>query len=105
MTLWVGDELVRNAGKAYNRCMPTLTIRDLSDRAYDALRLRAAGHGRSMEAEARVLIEGLVAPEPTPANMEAIRALQAHVIATSREEGRGVVDGFLAERFDEWDEH
>lgn len=43
--------------------MATLTIRNLPDRVRDKLRLRAAGNGRSMEAEARALLEaGVSAP-------------------------------------------
>lgn len=37
--------------------MATLTIRNLPDAVRDKLRLRAAAHGRSMEAEARALLE------------------------------------------------
>ncbi|MBI5941095.1 MAG: hypothetical protein HY859_11770 [Caulobacterales bacterium] len=86
--------------------MATLTIRNLSDRAHHALRLRAAGNRRSMEAEARLLIEGLDAPETTPAHLDAIRALQTHAItaAGGPEKAKGVVDSFLAERAGEWDE-
>jgi len=41
--------------------MATLTIRNLPDTIRDKLRLRAAAHGRSMEAEARALLEAGVA--------------------------------------------
>lgn len=41
--------------------MATLTIRNLPDAVRDKLRLRAAAHGRSMEAEARALLEAGVA--------------------------------------------
>ncbi len=45
--------------------MATLTIRKLSDEVKDKLRLRAAQHGRSMEAEARDLLAAAVSePEP-----------------------------------------
>ncbi len=37
--------------------MATLTIRNLPDRVRDRLRVRAAENGRSMEAEARTLLE------------------------------------------------
>lgn len=36
--------------------MATLTIRDLDDRVKARLRVRAAEHGRSMEAEARAIL-------------------------------------------------
>ena len=37
--------------------MATLTIRNLPDQVRDALRVRAAKNGRSMEAEVRALLE------------------------------------------------
>ncbi len=40
--------------------MATLTIRNVPDPVRDALRVRAAKAGRSMEAEARALIVGSV---------------------------------------------
>ena len=46
--------------------MATLTIRDLDEALRAKLRLRAAGHGRSMEAEVReILREALVSPPTT----------------------------------------
>lgn len=46
--------------------MATLTIRDLDDELRARLRLRAAGHGRSMEAEVRAsLSETLARPSGT----------------------------------------
>lgn len=36
--------------------MATLTIRDFDDRLRDQLRIRAAQHGRSMEAEVRAIL-------------------------------------------------
>lgn len=43
--------------------MATLTIRNLPDRVRDRLRVRAAENGRSMEAEARMILEeSLVEP-------------------------------------------
>ncbi|TFV55769.1 Arc family DNA-binding protein [Geodermatophilus sp. DF01-2] len=45
--------------------MATLTIRDLDDGIRDKLRVRAAEHGRSMEAEVREILAAAVAdPEP-----------------------------------------
>ena len=46
--------------------MATLTIRDLDDEVRDRLRVRAAQHGRSMEAEARVILRDAVS-RPSPA--------------------------------------
>lgn len=42
--------------------MPNLTIRNLSDEAHRALRVRAARHGRSTEAEIRTILEETVRP-------------------------------------------
>lgn len=42
--------------------MANLTIRNLSEAAHRALRLRAASHGRSTEAEVRMIIESTVRP-------------------------------------------
>jgi plasmid stability protein len=43
--------------------MATLTIRNVSDEVHRSLRLRAASHGRSTEAEVRVLLEEAVKPQ------------------------------------------
>lgn len=43
--------------------VPTLTIRNLDDDLKARLRLRAAGHGRSMEEEARQLLRRALAHE------------------------------------------
>lgn len=43
--------------------MAAMTIRNLDDAAKERLRIRAAGHGRSMEAEARIIIEDAVADD------------------------------------------
>jgi plasmid stability protein len=46
--------------------MATLTIRDLDEQVRAALRIRAARHGRSMEAEVREILRDAVAkPELT----------------------------------------
>ncbi len=44
--------------------MATLTIRNLPDEVRDKLRVRAAENGRSMEAEARDLLERKLAGDP-----------------------------------------
>jgi len=45
--------------------MPTLTIRGLDEETHARLRVRAAQHGRSMEAEVRAIItERLASPTP-----------------------------------------
>ncbi|MDO9499817.1 FitA-like ribbon-helix-helix domain-containing protein [Falsiroseomonas sp.] len=42
--------------------MPAVTIRNLSEAAHRALKLRAAHHGRSTEAEIRDILEAAVRP-------------------------------------------
>ncbi|OIS92556.1 FitA-like ribbon-helix-helix domain-containing protein [Brucella cytisi] len=42
--------------------MPAVTIRNLSDEAHRALKMRAAHHGRSTEAEIRDILEEAVRP-------------------------------------------
>lgn len=46
--------------------MATLTIRDLDDDVKARLRVRAAQHGRSMEAEARELLAAALPGPPAP---------------------------------------
>jgi len=43
--------------------MAVLTVRNLPEETHRALRLRAAQHGRSTEAEIRVILEDAVRPE------------------------------------------
>lgn len=43
--------------------MAAVTIRNLSDEAHRALKLRAAKHNRSTEAEMRAILEAAVRPE------------------------------------------
>lgn len=43
--------------------MATLTIRNLPDETRRALKLRAARNNRSMEAEARAILQGAAEPE------------------------------------------
>ncbi|MGH8137682.1 MAG: FitA-like ribbon-helix-helix domain-containing protein [Steroidobacteraceae bacterium] len=42
--------------------MAVVTVRNLSEEIHRALRLRAAQHGRSTEAEIRVILEAAVRP-------------------------------------------
>jgi len=42
--------------------MPAVTIRNLSEETHRALRVRAAHHGRSTEAEIREILEAAVRP-------------------------------------------
>ena len=43
--------------------MAMLTVRNLPDEVHRALRMRAAGHGRSTEAEVRTILEEAVRPQ------------------------------------------
>ena len=43
--------------------MPAVTIRNISDEAHRALKVRAARHNRSAEAEMRAILEAAVRPE------------------------------------------
>jgi len=43
--------------------MAMLTVRNLPDEVHRALRVRAASHGRSTEAEVREILEAAVKPE------------------------------------------
>jgi antitoxin FitA len=54
----------------------TLTIRDVDTAVKERLRMRAARHGRSMEAEVRLILSAAVAADqeqPEPNLAEAIR--------------------------------
>lgn len=44
--------------------MSTLTIRGLDDETHARLRVQAAQHGHSMEAEVRAILQAAVAPPP-----------------------------------------
>ena len=43
--------------------MASITVRNLPDETYDALRVRAAEHGRSTEEEACAILEDAVKPK------------------------------------------
>lgn len=67
--------------------MVMLTVPDLPDEIYRALRVRAARHGLSIAAEARAILAGAVGTEPsvsgrtTCADREAAAVSQAKVTA------------------------
>ena len=42
--------------------MAMLTVRNISDEVHRALRMRAAHHGHSMEAEVREILESAISP-------------------------------------------
>lgn len=92
--------------------MGTLTVRNIPDEDLSALRVRAAEHGRSMEAEVRDLIHraqpqpGRIAPprleDLPPVSPEVavrVKAVQDEVRAMfGGQMPTGRVDAFLAER-------
>ncbi|MFT3717354.1 FitA-like ribbon-helix-helix domain-containing protein [Pseudorhodoferax sp.] len=43
--------------------MPSVTVRNLPDEVHRAIRVRAARHGRSIEAEIREILESAVKPQ------------------------------------------
>ena len=54
--------------------MASITIRNLDDEVKTRLRVRAAGNGRSMEEEARLILRAAVAHKPRGNLAAAIRA-------------------------------
>ena len=53
--------------------MSALSIRNLDDRVKERLRIRAARHGRSMEAEVRAILTDAVAePDDAPGLFDAV---------------------------------
>lgn len=54
--------------------MTSITIRNLNDTLTQRLRIRAAGHGRSMEEEAHSILREAIGTNPPPRDLaEAIR--------------------------------
>ena len=49
--------------------MASITIRNLDDDVRTRLRVRAAGNGRSMEEEVRLILRDAVEREPEPENL------------------------------------
>ena len=84
--------------------MATLTVRNLPDETLAKFRVRAAQHGRSMEAEARELLVAVaggaqLTPAPVAHSIEDRVALaQAMIRAELGELPKGRVDAFIAER-------
>ncbi len=96
-----------NACNGYIVRMATLNIRNLPDDVHRRLRIRAAEHGRSMEAEARAILTKACGdgPRPSPEDREAaVRRLQAYVRRVyGNRKPDSVVDAFLEERRRDWD--
>ncbi|MDE0160147.1 MAG: hypothetical protein OXL98_00285 [Acidimicrobiaceae bacterium] len=51
--------------------MASITVRNLDDEVKARLRVRAAGHGRSMEEEARAILREAVERDPGPVDLVA----------------------------------
>jgi antitoxin FitA len=53
--------------------MAAMSIRNLDERVMELLRMRAARHGRSMEAEVRaILVDAVREPEDTPGMLDVL---------------------------------
>ena len=82
------------ASTDYIASMATLTIRNLPDDVRDRLRVRAAEHGRSMEAEARVILANALTPPRADASE--LQRLVAQLYSDSPP--RNAVDDFIREK-------
>jgi plasmid stability protein len=99
-----GRRLDCNANNAYIAAMATLNIRNLPDELHRRLRLRAAEHGRSMEAEARAILADAcqsgqrprVTREGALAKAKRLQALIDRLYGNRKPQN--VVDEFIAER-------
>mgnify|MGYP000355235436 CR=1 FL=1 len=76
--------------------MKTLSIRSIPDDVHAKLRVRAARNGRSMEAEARALLEKSVAGGDADKWVGEIQTLAKQMSA--KRKPRNMVDGLLEER-------
>ena len=61
--------------------MANITIRNLDDEVKSRLRVRAAGNGRSMEEEARLILREAVGHKPSSENLASI--IRAHFGSTN----------------------
>lgn len=95
--------LVRLANDAYIVGMAILNIRNLPDEVHRRLRVRAAEHGRSMEAEARAILTAACVreqPAPTPEERAAaLSELQRYIDGLyGGNKPKSAVDDLIAER-------
>lgn len=65
--------------------MATVTVRNLPDEVHRALRVRAATHGRSTEAEIRNILESVVKPEQRLRMGDALAEIGRHIGLTDEE--------------------
>jgi antitoxin FitA len=93
-----------SANNAYVVAMATLNIRNLSDEVHRRLRVRAAEHGRSMEAEARAILAAALTDEEslgrtkesTAAKVRELRAFIDQLYGGNKP--KNAVDDLIAER-------
>ena len=92
--------LAARGDNAYNDGMATLNIRNLPEEVHRELRLRAARHNRSMEAEARAILGEACRPrKPTE---EVVRQVQAWIDEQyGASKPTGVVEDLIRERREE----
>lgn len=92
------DPVACNACIAYIAGMGILSVRNLPDSVLSRLKIRAAEHNRSMEAEARAILTEAVAggqgPKYDSGRLFGLALRHGGV-------GEGVVDEFLSERREE----
>ncbi|MFF7708091.1 Arc family DNA-binding protein [Pseudomonas sp. NPDC007930] len=65
--------------------MPVLTVRNVPDDVHRALRMRAAEHGRSTEAEIRDILANAVKPPARPRMGDALMAIGRSARLTDRD--------------------
>lgn len=68
--------------------MPSITVRNIPDEVHRAIRVRAATHGRSAEAEVRSILEQVAKPEG--------RLKLGTLLASIAREAGGLTDAELA---------
>jgi phosphopantothenoylcysteine decarboxylase/phosphopantothenate--cysteine ligase len=81
--------------------MATITIRNLDDAVRDRLRERARAHGRSTEAEVRIMLDAMVGEPVTPSRRRAPSVSLADiepVAVEGPESGREYLDYLRGER-------
>lgn len=90
--------------------MATLTIRNLPDDVHARLRVRAAKAGRSMEAEARAILNSACPDEPRLSTLDDVQRWVDELFGGNKP--KNVVDELIAERRREaareeaeWQEH
>ena len=87
--------------------MATLTIRNIPDAVRDRIRLQAAAHGRSMEAEVRDLLSRTFRDDADDIAVDRQRRKieeARRILRKSIPAGTSLVDEFLAERRSMWGE-